>query len=181
MNDILVYISLSVLPCMVICKTTELTICCNTGLVTVYVTQMRSVITLNYWGRQCGTSLIILFFLASVTVLSYYQKQCCIARLIAKNSISTYDQFYIFWWICFCSCPLFSPDAEHLTSYCDWLHAGRIYTPLHRCCMPSSPVLLHIYCPCFSTFWHCNPYILQHFNGNVFTLVHIAILCIAFR
>ena len=37
--------------------------------------------------------------------------------------------------------------------------------------MPSSPVLLHIYCPCFSTFWHCHPYILQHFNGNIFTLV----------
>ena len=44
-------------------------------------------------------------------------------------------------------------------------------------CMPSSPVLLHIYCPdpvllhiyctCFSTFWHCHNYILQHFN--VFT------------
>ena len=36
----------------------------------------------------------------------------------------------------------------------------------------SSPVLLHIaiYCTCFSTFWHCHPYILQHFNGNVFTL-----------
>ena len=34
--------------------------------------------------------------------------------------------------------------------------------------MPSSPVLLHIYCPYFSTFWHCHPYILQHFNGNVF-------------
>ena len=35
--------------------------------------------------------------------------------------------------------------------------------------LPSSPVLLHIYCTCFSTFWHCHPYILQHFNGNVFT------------
>ena len=31
--------------------------------------------------------------------------------------------------------------------------------------LPSSPVL---YCTCFSTFWHCHPYILQHFNGNVF-------------
>ena len=28
--------------------------------------------------------------------------------------------------------------------------------------LPSSPVLLHIYCTCFSTFWHC-PYIFQHF------------------
>ena len=28
-------------------------------------------------------------------------------------------------------------------------------------------VLLHIYCTCFSTFWHCHPYILQYFN--VFT------------
>ena len=35
--------------------------------------------------------------------------------------------------------------------------------------LPSSPVLLHIYCTCFSTFWHCHPYILQHFNGNAFT------------
>ena len=32
--------------------------------------------------------------------------------------------------------------------------------------MPSSPVLLHIYCTCFSTLWHYHPYILQHFNGN---------------
>ena len=38
--------------------------------------------------------------------------------------------------------------------------------------LPSSSVLLHIYCTCFSTFWHCHPYILQHFNGNVFTLFH---------
>ena len=42
------------------------------------------------------------------------------------------------------------------------------------CCiyiLPSSPVLLHIhvYCTCVSTFWHCHPYILQHFNGNIFT------------
>ena len=35
--------------------------------------------------------------------------------------------------------------------------------------LPSSPVLLHIYYTCFSNFWHCHPYILQHFNGNVFT------------
>ena len=33
--------------------------------------------------------------------------------------------------------------------------------------LPSSPVLLHIYCTCSSTFWHCYPYILHHFNGNV--------------
>ena len=32
-------------------------------------------------------------------------------------------------------------------------------------------ILLHIYCTCFSTFWHCHPYIPQHFNENVcFTL-----------
>ena len=30
----------------------------------------------------------------------------------------------------------------------------------YYCCMPSIPVLLHIYCTCFSTFWHCHPYIL---------------------
>ena len=58
---------------------------------------------------------------------------------------------------------------------------GRGYV-CYYCCMPSSPVLLyiyiylvsgvhvllHIYCSCLSTFWHCHPYILQHFNGNVF-------------
>ena len=32
----------------------------------------------------------------------------------------------------------------------------------YYCCMPSSPVLLHIYCTCFPTFWYCHPYILQH-------------------
>ena len=37
--------------------------------------------------------------------------------------------------------------------------------------MPSSPVLLHIYL--FLYFWHCHPYILQHFNGNVFTPVSL--------
>ena len=31
----------------------------------------------------------------------------------------------------------------------------------YYCCIPSSPVLLHIYCTCFSTFWHCYPYILH--------------------
>ena len=35
--------------------------------------------------------------------------------------------------------------------------------------LPSSPecIAAYIYCTCFSTFWHCHPYILQHFNGNV--------------
>ena len=33
--------------------------------------------------------------------------------------------------------------------------------------LPSSLVLLHLYCTCFSTFWNCHPYI--HFNGNVLT------------
>ena len=28
--------------------------------------------------------------------------------------------------------------------------------------LPSSPVLLYIYCTCFPTFWYCHPYILQH-------------------
>ena len=43
---------------------------------------------------------------------------------------------------------------------------------LHSYILPSCPVLLHIaiYCTCFSTFWHCHPYIPQHFNGNVFIL-----------
>ena len=60
----------------------------------------------------------------------------------------------------------------------------------YYCCMPSSPScvaayilsfglhMLHalILCvaayinnfTCFSTFWHCHPYILQHFNENVY-------------
>ena len=40
---------------------------------------------------------------------------------------------------------------------------GRSYA-WYYCCMPSSPVLLHIYSPCFSEFWHCHSYILPHFN-----------------
>ena len=40
-----------------------------------------------------------------------------------------------------------------------------MYTALIPCLaayiLPSSPVLLHIYCTCFSTFWHCHPYILM--------------------
>ena len=48
-------------------------------------------------------------------------------------------------------------------------------------------LLLHalILCTCLaaytlvlSTPWHCHPYILQHFNGNVFfTLVSLVFLC----
>ena len=45
----------------------------------------------------------------------------------------------------------------------------------YYCCMPSFPVLLHIYCTCFSTFWHCRPYIFQHFSGNVFILLLLII------
>ena len=36
-------------------------------------------------------------------------------------------------------------------------------------------VLLHALIPCLAAYilhlflWHCHPYILQHFNGNVFT------------
>ena len=30
---------------------------------------------------------------------------------------------------------------------------------------------------CFSTFWNCYPYIVQHFNGNVFILLFFAVLC----
>ena len=26
--------------------------------------------------------------------------------------------------------------------------------------------------PCLYDFWHCHPYIVQHFNENVFTLVY---------
>ena len=47
------------------------------------------------------------------------------------------------------------------------LHA--LIPSLAKYTLPSSPVLLHIYCTCFSTFWLCHPYILQHFNGKVFT------------
>ena len=50
----------------------------------------------------------------------------------------------------------------------------------YYCCMPSSPVLLHIYCP---SFWHCNPYIyiLQHFNGfySLYRVIHTAKLYIS--
>ena len=45
--------------------------------------------------------------------------------------------------------------------------------------LPSSPILPHIYCTCFSTFWHCHPYILQHFNGNAFTPFILVQCCLA--
>ena len=60
--------------------------------------------------------------------------------------------------------------------YISFIMGLRMLFLLHACLaayiLPSSPVLLHIlYCTCFSTFWHCHPHILQHFNGNVFTLL----------
>ena len=63
-----------------------------------------------------------------------------------------------------------------------WGHATIILRTIlwgyacYYCCMPSPPVLVHIiysalipylYCTCFSTFWHCHPYILQNFNGDI--------------
>ena len=64
---------------------------------------------------------------------------------------------------CYYCCMPSSPMLLHI--YLVWGYA---------CCTPSSPVLLHIiYCPCFSNSWHCHSYILQHFNGNVFTLVYL--------
>ena len=53
---------------------------------------------------------------------------------------------------CYYCCMPPSPVLLHI--YCPY--PGLIL--LH---MPSSPVLLHIYCTCFSTVWN---YILQHFN-----------------
>ena len=53
---------------------------------------------------------------------------------------------------CYYCCMPSSPVLLHI--YCPY--PGLIL--LH---MPSSPVLLHIYCTCFSTVWN---YILQHFN-----------------
>ena len=42
------------------------------------------------------------------------------------------------------------------------------------CCgMPWSPGLLHIYCSCFSTFWHCHSYILPNFNGTLVSLIFL--------
>ena len=37
-----------------------------------------------------------------------------------------------------------------------------------RMLLSSSPVLLQIFCTCFSNFWHCHPYILQHFVFTIF-------------
>ena len=34
-------------------------------------------------------------------------------------------------------------------------------------CVVAYTYILHL----FPTFWHCHPYIFQHFNGNVFTLL----------
>ena len=48
----------------------------------------------------------------------------------------------------------------------------------YDCCMLSSAAL----CPCFSTFWHFNPYIYQHFSENVFTLVSLVFtVCVKYK
>ena len=46
----------------------------------------------------------------------------------------------------------------------------------YDCCMLSSPAFVCMHAelwPCFYTFWHFHPYILQHFSKNVFTLVSL--------
>ena len=48
----------------------------------------------------------------------------------------------------------------HAIIPCHCLHAAPCFNVL---------ALQSIHCTCFSTFWHCHPYILQHFNGIVFT------------
>ena len=45
--------------------------------------------------------------------------------------------------------------------------------------LPSSLILLHIYCICFPTFWHCYPYILQHLMEIFYSLVSLLFLILA--
>ena len=52
---------------------------------------------------------------------------------------------------------------------------GRGYACYYGC-MPSPPMLLHIYCSCLSNFWHCHLYILQHFNVNVLLIFVVYLL-----
>ena len=48
-----------------------------------------------------------------------------------------------------------------------YLAAYALIPYLAACVLPSSPILLHIYCTCFSTFWQCPPY-----NLNSYSLVY---------
>ena len=64
---------------------------------------------------------------------------------------------------------LFLAPYEPLLVYTD---AGIRGYACYDCCMLSSPAfacMLHL----VSTFWYFNPYILQHFTKNVFTLVSL--------
>ena len=71
-----------------------------------------------------------------------------------------------------------SPVLLHI--YCPHPLSCCIYIAFIPCLaayiLPSSPVLLHIHCIWFSTFWHCHPYILQHFNGNVWKCLEMFLL-----
>ena len=58
------------------------------------------------------------------------------------------------------------------------LHALIPCTCLAGYILPSSPVLMHIYCICFSTFWHCH---LTSFNilmEMFYSLVSLVFHCI---
>ena len=37
--------------------------------------------------------------------------------------------------------------------------------------------MLHIYCTCFSNFWHCYPYILQHFLDSLTCKYNTLCMC----
>ena len=62
---------------------------------------------------------------------------------------------------CICSKTV-DEGIQHNNNICNDMlpqrDAGRGYA-CYYCCIPSSsPVLLHIHCTCFSTFWYCYPY-----------------------
>ena len=62
-----------------------------------------------------------------------------------------------------------NPKRDVGRCYACCMPSTPIYTAFIPCfavyILPSSPVLLQLYCTCFSTFWHSHPYILEHFNG----------------
>ena len=64
-----------------------------------------------------------------------------------------------------CTC-IYCPHPLSCCAYTALIPCLAAYT----CILPSSSVLLHIYCTCFSTFWHCHPYILQHFMEMFYSL-----------
>ena len=93
------------------------------------------------------SSCLAAYILSSSPVLLPILVECCQAGECAHKIRSTYT----LWWV-------------HRPSQ-TYIHMKNWPIDMTRRAHSSR----QLYCTCFSTFWQGHPYILQHFNGNVFT------------